>query len=125
MGVEQVSFQRFGGRESGPAAQNPADKKVVADEMGEGIAREAEGEGALVLGDDQGFSGFHGNLPGMNLESRLLQGCSGVILVADAGSPAHQQEMGFGGEGFAKGRQKLVFAVPDPFLPGQLGGEER
>ena len=61
----------------------------------------------------------------MNLECRLLQGCSGVILVADAGSPAHQEEMGFGGEGFAKSRQKLVFSVPNPFLPDQLGEEGR
>jgi hypothetical protein len=93
--------------------------------MGEGISREAESEGVFVLGDDQGLSGFYGDLAGVELESRLLQGCSGVILVADAGSPAHQEEMGFGGEGFAKGRQKLVFSVPDPFLPGQLGGEGR
>ena len=96
---------------------------MVADEVGQRVARKAKRKDLVLLRHNQRFAWLHPHLADVDLKTQLLQDGSGMVLVSYTGGAADQKKMGRFGHGLAKSGKKSMPVVANSFLPDCLGGK--
>jgi hypothetical protein len=96
------------GGAAGEGIEGCAYVEVEADEVGEWITGESEGDGVLTLCDDEGFAGACGGAMDEDAVAGAFEEQSREIVMTDAGAAGDEEDVGFWmvcGWGVVKGVQ--------------------